>query len=455
MTKITMQPPVCAPNVNEFMLNADYWIEKTPNTKKLILNEEEIVNFNKKSFSKMKSIGFQEWLYDLEIYPETITRESLLMTMKTYSSEHVFPEKACYDIHGNLIGQNVKDEIIRQSNFINIPDEITVKWGMLVKREDVRAYPNSTVFSENPEDINFDLFQLTVLSVGTPVAILHHSRNDQWIYIQSMIYKGWVQKKNIALAKNKKDVFTYVNSKHFLMVAESRVETEPNPFIPEISNILFQMGDRIPLIDFDKIPESIPSNHLHAQSPQGCYVVEIPVKDKKGYLKFKMALIARSNDVSEGYLIYTRENIIRQAFKLLGERYGWNGMFKRRDCSQLVMNVYRTMNILLPSFTRMQELGVAGKSIEFSGSIKKREKVFEELQPGDSIHLKGHVVMYLGRLGKNHYIIHSGAGYGIKDKDDKIKPVTVHGIFISEVHQWLMSKRKSYLEAFTTAQKYR
>jgi len=72
MTKITMQPPVCAPNVNEFMLNADYWIEKTPDTKKLILNEEEIVNFNKKSFSKMKSIGFQEWLYDLEIYPKRL-----------------------------------------------------------------------------------------------------------------------------------------------------------------------------------------------------------------------------------------------------------------------------------------------------------------------------------------------------------------------------------------------
>jgi len=229
-----------------------------------------------------------------------------------------------------------------------------------------------------------------------------------------MIYKGWVKRENIALAKNKKVVFDYANSDKFLIVTESRIETEPNPFIKEISNILFQMGDKIPLIEFNEIPESIPINNLHAQSPHGCYVVKIPAKDEEGHLEFRLALIARSNDICEGYLPYTRRNIIQQAFKLLGERYGWNGMFKRRDCSQFVMNVYKTMNIIIPSYTRMQEEGAAGKSIEFSGSIQRRESVLNKLQPGDVIHLKGHVVMYLGKVGENHYIIHSGSGYGIK-----------------------------------------
>ncbi|MBE3085219.1 MAG: C40 family peptidase [Bacteroidetes bacterium] len=214
------------------------------------------------------------------------------------------------------------------------------------------------------------------------------------------------------------------------------------------------MGDKIPLIEFDEIPESIPMNNLHAQSPQGCYVVKIPVKDEEGHLEFRLALIARSNDICEGYLPYNRENIIQQAFKLLGERYGWNGMFKRRDCSQFIMNVYKTMNINIPSFTRMQEEGTAGKSIEFSGSIQRRESLLNKLQPGNPIHLKGHVVMYLGKVGENHYIIHSGSGYGIKSKDGRVKPVTVHGVFISEVHQLLMSGEKSYLEAFTTAQEF-
>jgi len=290
--------------------------------------------------------------------------------------------------------------------------------------------------------------------VGSPVAILHQSKNGKWYYIQSVIYKGWVKTKNVALAKNKKDVFDYVNSDKFLMVTESRIETEPNPFIKKISNILFQMGDKIPLIEFGKIPESIPIGNLHAQSAEGCYVVKIPIKDEDGYLQFKLALIARSNELCEGYLPYTRGNIIRQAFKLLGERYGWNGMLIRRDCSQFIMNIYRTMNIIIPSYTKMQEEGAAGKSIKFSGSIEDRENILNQLKPGDPLHLNGHVVMYLGKAANNHYIIHSGAGYGIKNEDGSVKPVTVHGVFITEVHQLLMSGEKSYLEAFTTARKF-
>lgn len=454
MIKKAMQPPVCAPKVEGFMLKPEYWIEKIGDAEKLILNEEEIIEFNKKSFRKMKYKGFEEWLYDLETYPKTITGEELLNTMKTYSSEEVFPSKTCYDTHSKKISKTVKKEVLYQANFDGISDEIRVEWGMLIKREDVRAFPTDTVFAKEPKGIDFDLFQLTVLPVGSPVAILHQSKNGKWYYIQSMIYKGWVKRENITLTKNKKKVFDYLKIDRFLVVTESRVETEPNPFIKEISNILFQMGDKIPLIEFDEIPESIPINNLHAQSPHGCYVVKIPVKDEEGYLEFRLALIARSNDICEGYLPYTRRNIIQQAFKLLGERYGWNGMFKRRDCSQFIMNVYKTMNIIIPSYTRMQEEGAAGKSVEFSGSIQRRESVLNKLQPGDVIHLKGHVVMYLGKVGENHYIIHSGSGYGIKNKDGRIKPVTVHGIFVSEVHQLLMSEEKSYLEAFTTAQKF-
>lgn len=454
MIKKEMQSPVCAPKVEGSMLKPKYWIKKIGGAEKLILNEDEIAEFNKKSFRKMKYKGFEEWLYDLETYPKTITGEELLNTMKSYSSEEVFPSKTCYDICAKKISKAVKKEVLYQANFDGISDEIRVEWGMLIKREDVRAFPTDTVFAKEPKGIDFDLFQLTVLPVGSPVAILHQSKNGKWYYIQSMIYKGWVKRENITLTKNKKKVFDYLKIDRFLVVTESRVETEPNPFIKEISNILFQMGDKIPLIEFDEIPESIPINNLHAQSPHGCYVVKIPVKDEEGYLEFRLALIARSNDICEGYLPYTRRNIIQQAFKLLGERYGWNGMFKRRDCSQFIMNVYKTMNIIIPSYTRMQEEGAAGKSIKFNGSLQRRESVLNKLQPGDPIHLKGHVVMYLGKVGENHYIIHSGSGYGIKNKDGRIKPVTVHGIFISEVHQLLMSEEKSYLEAFTTAQKF-
>jgi len=454
MMKKVMQPPICAPKVKGFMLKKEYWVGKIKNAEKRLLNDEEIIEFNKKSFRKMKFKGFEEWLYNLKTYSETMTREALLHTMKTHSSKSVFPHKDCYDIHANKISQICMQEILRQSNFEGIPDEIQVEWGMVVRRADIRAFPTDTVFAEEPRAIDFDPFQLATLPVGSLVAILHQSKNGNWYYIQSIICKGWVRRESIALAKNKKEVFNYENSEQFLMVTGSKIWTEPNPFIEEISNILFQMGDKIPLVEFDEIPESIPINNFHAQSPHGCYVVKIPIKNKEGHLKFRVALIARSNDIYEGYLPYTRRNIIHQAFKMLGERYGWNGMFQRRDCSQFVMSVYKTMNILIPTYTWMQEEGTAGKSIKFGIHTQKRENTLDNLQPGDPIYLKGHVVIYLGKVGKNHYIIHSGSGYGIKNKLGRLKPVTVHGVFISEVHQWLMREEKSYLEAFTSAKQF-
>ena len=111
------------------MLRPEYWIEQTSEVEELILNREEINKLNKKTFRQMKSKGLEEWLCDLEKYPKKITKEELLNTMKTYSSKEVFPIKPCYN-----------------------------RWGMLVKREDVRAFPTDTVFAEEPKGIDFVFF---------------------------------------------------------------------------------------------------------------------------------------------------------------------------------------------------------------------------------------------------------------------------------------------------------
>ena len=268
MVKKIMQLPVCAPRVDGWMLKSEYWIKKTVNADQIILNADQIMRLNEKTFQKVKSKGFEEWLYHLENYPDAVSRSDLLNIMKAHSSKETFPSKTYYDIHGQKIPEASRREILKQVNLEKINEENPVKWGMLIKREDVRAFPTDMVFAEKPEEFDFDLFQLTILPAASPVAILHHSHDSQWVYVQSRICKGWLKAESVALVKDKKDIFDYLHSEHFLIITESRVETEPNPFVSEISNILFQMGDRIPLIDFDEIPESIPLHCRHAQSPQ-------------------------------------------------------------------------------------------------------------------------------------------------------------------------------------------
>lgn len=74
-------------------------------------------------------------------------------------------------------------------------------------------------------------------------------------------------------------------------------------------------------------------------------------------------------------------------------------MFGRRDCLRFIMDIYRTMDIIIPRDASMQEEGAAGKYIKFMGFIKDRENTLNRLKAGDPIYMKGHVVMYLGRVG--------------------------------------------------------
>lgn len=279
-----MQFPVCAPCVKEHMLKPKYWTEQVEDAEGLILNKEEINDLNEKTFKQMGSKGLEETLYDLEKFPLIITKEKLLNTMKAYSSKEIFPTEHQYDASANEISKSVKEEILNQANYEGIADKIQVEFGILIKREDVRAFPTDVVFAKEAKSVDVDLFQLTSLPVASPLMVLHKSKNSKWYYIQSTLYKGWIKVKSIALARDRKEIFDYLKTDRFLVITGSKVETEPNPFVKEISNILFQMGDRIPLVKFNEIPQSIPEGNLHSQSPEGNYVVKIPVRDKNGYL---------------------------------------------------------------------------------------------------------------------------------------------------------------------------
>ena len=62
---------------------------------------------------------------------------------------------------------------------------------------------------------------------------------------------------------------------------------------------------------------------VNGQHPYAGHVVELPMRAGRWSLHFTPALIPRTAEVAKDYLPLTRENLIRQSFKFLGERYGW------------------------------------------------------------------------------------------------------------------------------------
>src|SRR3546814_16455484 len=72
-----------------------------------------------------------------------------------------------------------------------------------------------------------------------------------------------------------------------------------------------------------------------------------------GSLRIVPALLPRTADVSADYLPLTHANLIRQAFKFLGERYGWGHSYGTRDCSGFVSEVYRSFGLQDRKSTRL------------------------------------------------------------------------------------------------------
>lgn len=123
--------------------------------------------------------------------------------------------------------------------------------------------------------------------------------------------------------------------------------------------------------------------------------------------------IPKSKGLSLGYLPYTKENIILQAFKFKGEAYGWGGLNNTRDCSAFIMDIYRSFGLKLSRNTQDQgakSLGI-GYDLKHIGTLEEKLEFLEEIPAVTVLYMPGHTMLYLGKEEGEHYILHQFAGY--------------------------------------------
>lgn len=193
-----------------------------------------------------------------------------------------------------------------------------------------------------------------------------------------------------------------------MVVTGNELKLGFNEYSKELSELTFSMGVKLPLAEPEEIPQWVDN-----QSIAGNYVVKLPVRTASGRLQFKLALVSAANDVNEGYLPYTRANIIRQAFKMQGQRYGWGGSFNGRDCSAFVKDIYAVFGFNLPRNAGEQK-NSAGKTFlaDANADLNLRKELLSQVTPGATIHMPGHVMLYLGEERGRHYVIHNISAQG-------------------------------------------
>jgi hypothetical protein len=113
----------------------------------------------------------------------------------------------------------------------------------------------------------------------------------------------------------------------------------------------------------------------------------------------------------------TTANIARTANELIHKAYGWGGLYRNRDCSSMLKDLFTPFGIWLPRHSSHQALEGGGFIDLSSLTPEAREKMI--LQYGvpflTLIWVKGHIMLYIGSVQGRAMVFHNL--WGIKTRD--------------------------------------
>lgn len=378
--------------VEDAHLSPEFWIARLPHPDRALMPAAAIDAQN----AMMMRIDAS--MHALGALPPTLTGEQVTGWIQHLARR---PEAQLFDTAGLPITTATLDTVIANRNLAAIPATQHTRYGLVVRRAALRSFPTDLRVFESVGDTDIDRFQETALFPGTPVVIAHVSRDGEWWFVLSPRYAAWVRKQAIAEG-TKALVFGYVDKTPFRLVTGAKVRTVFTPEAPRVSDLQLDMGVRVPLAS---LPADQPVNGQH---PYSSWTIELPMRNDDGTLAITPALLPKNGDSASDSLPLTRANIIRQAFKFLGERYGWGHDYDGRDCSGFVSDVYRSMGVLLPRNTGDQAASPALDRLHFdqADGRNKRLAAVSALQVGDLIYIPGHVMLVIGRIGNAPYVIH-------------------------------------------------
>lgn len=298
----------------------------------------------------------------------------------------------------------------------NLSPTNPVAFGVVVERADIRAFPSGRVVIKRPG--GFDTLQYSSISPGERVALLHSSADGEWGFFQTRFVRGWMRLGKVAFGVREATGGPLERS-GFIVVTGSRERVYSGAGL-ERPVMELPMGSVLRLAEGQGDKEGRPF-----------YTVWYPASSPAG-LAWKRGFVDARADVSEGFLPYTRRNIITQAFKMLGEEYGWGGEGGRRDCSAFIMDIFATAGIHLPRNSARQVSTGAVKLKPAPDALASPSAVARALKGADPgitlLALDGHIMLYIGEAAAKPYVIHQIWGYMDAGGLNELKKVSVTGL---------------------------
>ncbi len=429
-------PPHGVIGMTEAQLSPDFWVGKLERPDRAIMSAKAIAAQNEKLFRLDESMN------DLSALTETRPGQEIVASINELSA---LPDEPLYDVQGDPVPADTLKKLTQSLDLDVVPATVPTQYGLALNRTALRKFPTDLRVFSSKGDTDIDRFQESALFPGTPVAIAHRSRDGKWLWVESPNYKAWALAEDIAVG-SKQAVFEPLKKAPYRVVSGAKVSTVFTREQPQLSELQLDMGVRVPLA-------GVASDALvNGQHSYTSWVVELPIRNAQGTLAFAPALLQKNQDTAADYLPLTRANLIRQAFKFLGERYGWGHSYNGRDCSGFVSEVYRSMGVELPRNTSDQSISPALDRTTFGkedGPDPRRAAV-DQLQVGDLIYIPGLVMMMIGRIDGAPYVIHDTNGGSFLDGDGKMRSMHLNAVSVTPLLPLRFNEKTTYVDRITS-----
>jgi len=430
-------PPSGVLGVGEAQLTPAFWIGLQAEPDRVILDRAAIEAQN------AKLLQLDPSMHDLRKLPATLSREQVSGWINAISER---PTRQLYDVEGKPVPSATFDAMAADLALDKIPASQPTRYGLIVQRAAFRAFPTDLRVFSSKGDTDIDRFQETAEFPGVPVVITHASADGQWLFVLSPRYAAWTRKENVAEG-SAAQVFGYADKAPYRVITGASERTVFTRERPEVSQLQLDMSTRVPLAS-----GLAPDQPVNGQTAYAAYTLELPWRDATGKLQFSPALLQKNTDTASDYLPLTPANIIRQSFKFLGERYGWGHSYDGRDCSGFVSDVYRSMGVQMPRDTSKQSISPALEHRLFTDkdSREARIKAAHALQVGDLVYIPGHVMMVIGQLHGQPYVIHDAGGMSYRKADGGKARIKLNAVSVTPLLPMLYNDKQSYVDRMTS-----
>jgi hypothetical protein len=271
--------------------------------------------------------------------------------------------------------------------------------GITTRNTNLRELPtNSPHFHMSDGDSwawPFDNLQRSSAPANTPILVCHLSADKSWALVETSFTYGWIPVEDFASVDGE-FVKTWESGHYAVIIRDqTSVLDENGRFLVRAS-----VGHIFPLTECsaDRMEMMIAVSDRNRQA-----VI------RRGFVSAEAA--------AEKPLRFNIVNAAKIANELIGEPYGWGGLYGNRDCSSMTRDFFAVFGIWLPRHSEDQ-VKEAGTYINLQGlpPAEKEKIIMEKGVPYLSLlWRKGHVMLYIGQKDGRALIFHNI--WGIRTKD--------------------------------------